>query len=414
MSPARVVVLRRVVVALVLLAAAWGVVRAARENNDFDGFHRAAAQVWEHGTASTEKTVERYLPTFGVLLAPLGALPLAWAALVWMTLNVLALWRLPREFERLSGVPPDAQWPAWLVMLPFLLNNLGLGQSGPLLLWLVVAGVAAVRHGRGLLGGALIGVGALLKLLPAGVLAVPLLLGRVRAPTLGLVGAFWVGAWLMVLGLGAEPSWQAVDRWRTEVHAGQTPWALVQSGRSLRFNNQSVPITLARTFGALSDAERKQAPGSTELARIPLQTIWRIHAGIVAGFVALVVLAAWRARARARVGPASAALPEGPGGDAEGEVWLGLLGLVCILVLLVSPLVWTHYFVWALPALVAVRHCRRALLVGGLLSLLALASEPARGLGLHMALTLLLALCLAWRMLLGRMPQVGEPSAAAG
>jgi hypothetical protein len=227
------------------------------------------------------------------------------------------------------------------------------------------------------------------------------------APTLGLVGALWVGVWLMVLGLGAEPTWQAVDRWRTEVHAGQTPWALIKAGRSLRFNNQSVPITLARTFGALSEAERKQAPGSTELARVPLATIWKIHAGMVAGFVALVLLAAWRARGRMS-GPSG----EDPGRDADGEAWLGLLGLVCILVLLVSPLVWTHYFVWALPALVAVRDCRRSLLIGGLLSLVALASEPARGLGLHMALTLLLAMCLAGRMLLGRLPHAGRPSAA--
>ena len=33
----------------------------------------------------------------------------------------------------------------------------------------------------------------------------------------------------------------------------------MRTGRSLRVNNQSLPITMARTFGALSEAERRQA-----------------------------------------------------------------------------------------------------------------------------------------------------------
>jgi hypothetical protein len=71
--------------------------------------------------------------------------------------------------------------------------------------------------------------------------------------------------------------------------------------------------------------------------------------------------------------------------------------------LLVSPLVWTHYFIFALPAWLAVRHRPRVLRWGGALFVAALLAEPLRALGAHQFMCLFLFLLLAADLRLGRL-----------
>ena len=61
--------LRLALLAVLLLWGWLSVDRAMRGSNDFDGFHEAAATVWEHGQLLHDKAVSRYPPTFQVLLA---------------------------------------------------------------------------------------------------------------------------------------------------------------------------------------------------------------------------------------------------------------------------------------------------------------------------------------------------------
>ena len=103
-------------VSLAMLAGAYTVMRAVFSDGDFDGFHRAAQHVLETGELSVEKNVLRYLPSFQVFMVPFGLLPLRVAAGLWFCCSLGALWMLPGMTERLTGIAPREQLPAWLVM----------------------------------------------------------------------------------------------------------------------------------------------------------------------------------------------------------------------------------------------------------------------------------------------------------
>ena len=68
-----------------------------------------------------------------------------------------------------------------------------------------------------------------------------------------------------------------------------------------------------------------------------------------------------------------------------GSKRLGALAM-----LMVSPLVWTHYFIWLLPAAICVAHWPRLLATCAIASLLALMNIHVRALGFHMLLALVL------------------------
>ncbi|HZL99072.1 MAG TPA: glycosyltransferase family 87 protein, partial [Planctomycetota bacterium] len=149
---------RRLLIALLVLGlGAYIEWRAGVGLTDFDDFHGAASRILETGSLSPPGKLMRYPPSFMILMWPLGLLPLSAAVAVFYLLSVAALLALPGELERLSGIPWRGQWPAWLVMLPLIVDNLVLGQSGPVLLYLVVAGTARSGAGRALAGGFLIG-----------------------------------------------------------------------------------------------------------------------------------------------------------------------------------------------------------------------------------------------------------------
>ncbi|MFT7464937.1 MAG: hypothetical protein ACI9EF_003297, partial [Pseudohongiellaceae bacterium] len=367
--------LRLALLALLLVWGGFSVDRAMRGSNDFDGFHQGAATVWEHGELLHDKAVSRYPPTFQVLLAPFGALPIGWAAAYWYLLSLAALLALPRELARLTGVSPSEQGFAWLIVAPLVLNDLSLGQSGIVLLWAMAFACVRAREGKGLRGGAVLGLCAAFKLLPATLLAVPLVMGRFArsAPGFALgVAAACVAALAL---LGSESTLDAFDWWLLRNTDGQTPWALVEQGRSMRFNNQALCTVLARTFGDIGNSD---APGAVRLASWPLHTIWWIY-GTIAGAIA--ALGLWAAVACRRLG-----------GD---KGWGGLFALSCLTMLLAAPLVWTHYFFWVLPALVVTPLSRRARTIYGSAFVLCLASESLRGLGAHLWLSLALFVVLA-------------------
>ncbi len=189
-------------VALVLFVIA--VDRGARRSNDFDNFHDAAASVWHDGELFLEKGTFRYLASFQVLFSPLGALPIAWAAAVFALLNLACLAVLPRMFERASGIPPGRQWPAWLLVAPFVVNNMTLGQSGPLLLVLATFGIDQAARSHAVRGGAALAVAAWLKVFPAALLAVPACLGRLGGALAGTVAATAAIALWVALAIGPQ------------------------------------------------------------------------------------------------------------------------------------------------------------------------------------------------------------------
>lgn len=358
---------------LTVAVFAIGFHRSYTRSNDFDSFYDAAHSVWSDGTLVETKGTQRYLPSFQVLMAPLGALPIRAAAGVWLGLALASYVGLAWIFARVFGVSPRDQVPAWLCVAPFVVSNVTLGQSGPLLLALSTAGVAFSARGRDGCAGAALTVAGLLKVLPTALLAVPLGLGRVGRTLVGVVATAAVVAVAMTVAIGPDAAWHDSLRWVTEVRGDQTPQQLIEAVRSLRYNNQGLAVTLARTFGDFSVLPQQAAPGSTQLLSLPLAWVWAFYAALVAGLCGVFVAVAWRVRSRRPTPP---------------RAFLGILGLAVTPMLAVSPIVWTHYFLWLLPGFVYLARHRAVLYAIAPVSLAAIYVTEARGLGFHMALAL--------------------------
>ena len=394
-----------------ILLGIYVVQRAVFNDGDFDGFHRAAQYVLETGELSVEKNVQRYLPTFQVFMVPLGLLPLRVAAALWLCFSLVSLWQLPRLTERLTGVTPRQQLPAWLIMAPIFVDNLILGQSGLVLLTLSIASLVWMREGRGVRGGLVLGLLGLFKILPLALFAVPVLLGRSRSAVAGLLLAVVLGTGFCTALVGWEETREAATFWATKTRAEQTPWALVANNRSLRHNNQGLGVVLARTFGDIKPAKAKN---SVNITSFPLKVPWSLYGTLLAIAVALGLRTAWVVR-RGVVG-------SDPGDvDVDGRaderhadrVWGGLCALVGLGMLFVSPIVWTHYFAWLFPALVLIVHRRAIMLRGGWAFVLAFAVPQLRGLGLHMFAALALYVFVAQALARRTAPPPAAGSGAA-
>ena len=144
-------------------------------------------------------------------------------------------------------------------------------------------------------------------------------------------------------------------------------------------------MTLARTLGEWPGESPR---GAVHLAAMPMDRVWMVYAVVLALAAGLLAWGLWRARLR---GPATVAGDRGDGGPASGRAWLEATALVGVAMLLVSPIVWTFYFVWLLPACLCLLDRPRVLGAIGIVMWAGLAVTPARGLGLHLACALVLA-----------------------
>ena len=153
------------IAALLIGFVAYVVHRGTRRGSDFKYVYGAARYVWTTGALNV-RAQPRYPITFHVMLAPLAALPLRDAVAVWAVLSVLAVAALPALIHRLTKIEPRCQLPAWALTAPFFIDALVLGQSDPINLLLVAAGLVSVTKGRGAIGMGLIGLAGLIKFLP--------------------------------------------------------------------------------------------------------------------------------------------------------------------------------------------------------------------------------------------------------
>jgi hypothetical protein len=354
------------------LVVAWGVgvSRALRgHGSDFDGFWAAAHHVWIQGTLSTAKDVERYPPSFQLLLTPLGAVPLLWAVVLWNTLNLAALIDLPRLFEKFSGVPKHTQLLAWAIMLPFAIDNLVLGQSGPVLLWLTTVGVFQARKSRPFRAGWLLGLATCIKVIPV----VFLVLGGVlRKRSRLLVGA--LGAVIVAVTVGTivldKPEQQlgAVRSWWQYVWTRGSMQGMVERGHSLRYTDQAVGVVIARTFADIKQGKTKEA---ISLGSLSLKTVVWLTRAVRAIAILLWLVAAWQTY---KLGTDLA--------------WFRLFVMTALAMLAGSPIVWTHYFLWLAPASVYLLSRRSLAFALLILVWLGLLFVPAQALGVHIILVL--------------------------
>jgi alpha-1,2-mannosyltransferase len=366
--------------------------RGGSKGNDFKYPYNAARKVWKTGELSVE-TQPRYPITFHVLLAPLASRSLGTAAAVWAILSVGAVAALPFVIGRLSGIRPRLQVLALAAVAPFFVDAIVLGQGDPINILLVAWGLLAVKEGRGFRGAGLIGLAGMIKILPLIHWGTALAQSRSPRVLLGIAATMLAGFELVALAVGTS---QAISGFREQaewVQSNEKPWHLVARGGDIRPNNESLPIVLARTFGDMPQEHRPR--NVLVLARLPLNAIWAAW-----GIVLAAMAVTWAACVR-------------PAGRLEPKRGLlGMFALTSIVMLAATPICWHHYFLWTLPAVLFLAT-RPALVVSyAVVSLVGSAVPQARGLGIHMALALVLFVLVAREIL--RSPGLPEADPSPG
>ncbi len=362
-----------------LALVSYAILRGGTYSNDFKNPYRVARVFWQTGRLDIENE-PRYPPTIRVLLAPLAALPISAAAAVWALASVAALAAVPRLLARLSERPVRSQGLAWLAVLTFAVDAVVLGQSDPINLFLVTAGLCLARGRGGVLGAGLIGLAGMIKVLPLAFWSVLLAARRARAAVAGVLLTAFLSAGLLTAFAGWSAGLSSVVEWYTGLRENEGPWGLITGRNSLRENNESLPVVLARTFGDLDPGLTRHALG---LTRLPLGVIWVVWIAILAAMAVTWLACAGRAR---RAPPARA--------------WLGMFALTAVLMLAITPIAWPHYFLWLLPATLFLSDRPRLLVAVAVVGQLGMMIAPLRGIGCHMALALFLFVLVA-RDLLG-------------
>jgi alpha-1,2-mannosyltransferase len=377
-------VLRVLAVAAIVGLFAYVVIRGTNRGNDFKYFYGAARLLWKGGHLRVDSQ-PRYPITLHVLLAPLASRSIGTAATAWALISFTAVGSLPLALTRLTGVRPRKQLLAWAAVAPFFIDALSLGQSDPINFALVAWGLVAVKEGRGFAGSLLIGMAGLIKILPAVHWATALTRSRASGVFAGIAATVIGGFALVALAVGPEEAIRGFQDQAAWISRNEKPWHLVARGGDLRPNNESLPIVLARTFGAMPEEYRPRS--ALVVSRLPLGLIWAAWGAVLLGLAM-----AWLASARVS-------------SRLDGERALtGIFALSSIAMLAATPICWHHYFLWTMPACLFLIH--RPGIVGGyaLLSLAGSASQMARGAGWHMMLAMGLSAMVAWEI--GRLGKV--------
>jgi len=364
---------RRQLTALAILAVAvltYSTIRGATWTSDFKNPYRVARTFWQTATLDI-RGEPRYPPTIRVLLAPLAALPLAVAAGIWALLSLAAMAALPDAIERLSHISLRDQALPWLAVLTFILDAFALGQSDPINLFLVTAGLALARTSRPLAGAGLVGLAGMIKVLPIIFWSVLAVRRRLAAAVAGALMTIVVSLALLTFFGGWGPGLHSVVEWIGILHEREAPWGLVATrDSSLRENNEALAVVLARTFGDLDPTLTRNA---VSLARLPLPVIWAIWLAVL---VVMPLVWGGCALAARRVPPVRA--------------WLGMFALTAVVMLMASPIAWPHYFLWLLPATLFLNRRVRLLVAVAVLGQLGMMIPVLRGLGVHTVIALVL------------------------
>jgi hypothetical protein len=416
--------------------------RARRNRFDFSHFYHDATYVWRHGmlprlpdplvresllapTAASETDQRRlsfYLPSIPVLLAPLMGLGLRAAAAVWTALQVAALgcvllilrrWALDtppglgpsaasqqfREAER--GVSRGASGALTLIVaacfaLAALYEWARFNQLTVMILALVLGGVLALQRGQRIAGGGLLGLAAVIKLLPA--IFLPwLLLKRQWTAAMVFVAVFaYVAVVPSLVAFGPAQTRRYYEQWwRTNVHGaaghGMTDAALRE--HFIDYRNQALPAVLARLAWSEHPYRVEHQPFHLSAA-----ACYRIGFAVIAT-LGLALL--WFTRRPVAFGAAAS-------GSPATRPLLIETALVLLAMLVLSPLLRTYYLAWALPALVvftdaaraempaALRRAGTAGLLIWLAGMLGWLFPAARTLGVHFVMLLAMAGVLVW------------------
>jgi len=289
----------------------------------------------------------RYPPTFAVLVAPLCALGFAPFYFAWYLIN---LWlfgvsgALARGICRPSAqhVPRRYRWLPMLLVAAFAIDNLILGQTNILIMALVYLTFRDDLRNRQWRAGIPLGAAIAIKAFPAPLLAYFLFRLRLRLVASALLSCAFFLLLVPAPVRGFQRNLREVSDWGQRVampylSRGQAgDWGQ----HALDFGNQSLPGVVRRYLTRV-DAQvmaRESAPIYVNVADLSSRETNLVVLGLFAilgfGFVAACGLR----RPRSQV-------------ELAGEY-----ALATVLLLLVSALSWTYFFVMLLlPVIVALR-----------------------------------------------------------
>ncbi len=258
-----------------------------------------------------------YPPFAAVVFYPLHLLPFGLVAFLWQTAMIAALYGAVRISQRLMGISagPNAAdgrshrvamlWTAVAIWIEPLRNNFDYGQIN---VFLMLGVLWAVYTTRGWLSGLLVGVAAGIKLTPA--IAGVYLLGvrRFRAAAFSAL-VFLATIGVSALVIGDQTRYYFTDLLGDARRVGPIATSINQSWRG----------GISRILG--HDA----GFGPPVL--------------IAVAVTAVVAILAWRAL-----------------GSGSGPDRLGKLLVVELFGLLLSPISWTHHWVWLVPLMMWLIH----------------------------------------------------------
>lgn len=253
-----------------------------------------------------------YPPFAAIVAVPLSWAPAPVARVMWDLGSVAALAAVWHMLLRMAGIRVDRARLMWILAGSFLLqpvwDTLFLGQVNLFLLLLVVSDLYRVRQGRH--AGLGIGLAAAIKLTPLIFIGVLLLAGRVRS---ALIAMATFGAAALVGYLLAPQA--------SRMYWSSYLFDTTRIGAATYISNQSPYGALARLLG-----------GAAEVGA------WYLLVPLLIAVIGIATAVTY----------------------ARRDDWLAAFAVTGVAGLLISPISWSHHWVWALPAIVLVARSGRA------------------------------------------------------
>ncbi len=437
-------------VAAALLLGWLAVKRAVNGNADLSGNYRH----WRVNLTKATLPVRRdgpqpedpdsYPPITYAIHAPLGALPLWATATLWYALNLACsfyLWRSARQWllfadaasvgvedgrirhakvreislnllgRELKLGPDGILGLVILAILPSWIGTLLLGQNTLFLMTLTWGAFQSARRNSPWLAGALLNLATALKVLPA-VFLLPFIFHRNYRVCL----AFVATGLALLFGLGSlyfGPSTNLDFHLKWLRYATQGSENRPADPRdpntlraSIRYHNQSIEAVLARLMMDVPIHNRPDAP-RVNLLSVSAES-WRRVKSVATGLC--VILGLWVLVRKSRDQSPASSKPSTRLGDTLAETYV----VLCLLQLFISPIVWSHYYVWLfwplLIVLVTACEGRRSgffIYLAWIAALPLIAVPQFRAIGIHLWATLAIYVWICWPILF-RARQTGD------
>ena len=328
------------VVAVYTIVILVVVASRAESSTDFRDFWENALHFRQTGAISTELGVHNYLPFFTILMLPWSFLPLR-VAIVIFTLLALGLFVLTVLMAEtllgggLGSAPRRAMLGALILVLPYVHSCAVLGNVGLIVLFLIMAAWFLAERGRECEAGAALGLATLIKLMPAVLIVFFLLRRRWRVAGAAVAVTVVLGLGLPLLALGPkETIAQHRQFYKVAVRGGSALATLTSDQPPKKiYNNNAVPMVLRRLLSPLNagkdDSRGPLFVNFVDLPRRAMVTIYIALLGVfVAGSIAVTLLCPGM---------------HTPHTSHDLSRMRTEFGVWCCLMLLASPLVWTHY-----------------------------------------------------------------------